>query len=129
MLRSKKRTGGKAVAQTAIVVVSKDWIDTAVRHLINHGQQSRSTGETHVIFADLEDTSDHRGLWLKNVRTTRLTTDGSNITMRFMIPWSFIVALGVVDHGAPVEPGFAGCVVFEPADVTNQSTRRAAEAN
>jgi hypothetical protein len=51
--------------QTAIVVVSKDWINTSVRHLINEGRESRSTGETHLVYADLEGTSDHHGLWLK----------------------------------------------------------------
>ena len=105
------------------MVVSKDWINTAgVRHLVNHGRESRSTGETHLVIADLEDTSDHHGLWLKNVNTTSLKPDGSNVTMRFMIPWSFIVGLGVVDREAGVEAGFAGGVAIEPSDVTDQST-------
>jgi hypothetical protein len=111
-----------AQKETAIVVVSKDWINTGVRHLINHGRESASTGETHLIFADLEDTADLRGLWLKNVHTNRLTADGSKVTMRFMIPWGAIVGLGVVEHGAKLDPGFAGGVVIEPADMTDHST-------
>jgi hypothetical protein len=109
--------------QSAVVVVTKDWINTTVRHLINHGQESRSTGETHLVIGDLEGTSDHHGLWLKNVKTTHLTADGSEVTMvRFMIPWAFVVALGVVDHSTQVEPGFAGGI-----DLTDQSTHRAEE--
>lgn len=112
--------------KTAVVVVSKDWIDTSVRHLINHGQESRSTGDTHIVYADLEDTSDHHGLWLKNIKTTQLMKDGSETVMRFMIPWAFVVALGVID-GVEVKPGFAGGVLIEPADLTDQSTPLPAE--
>ena len=111
--------------QTAIVVVSKDWIDSAVKHLINDGRESRSTGDTHIVYADLEGSSDPHGLWLKNVKTNRLKEDGSEVVMRFMIPWAFVVALGVVDHGIDLEPGFAGAISLEPADLTDQSTHRA----
>jgi hypothetical protein len=45
-----------AQKETAIVVVSKNWINTSwVSHLINQGKESRSTGDTHLITADLED--------------------------------------------------------------------------
>jgi hypothetical protein len=110
--------------QTAIVVVTKAWINTSVRHLINDGRESHSTGDTHIVYADLEGTSDHHGLWLRNIKTARLTADGSEVAMtRFMIPWTFIVALGVVDHGAQVETGFAGGISLDPADLTDQTTR------
>jgi len=114
--------------QTAVVVVSKNWIDTSVRHLINEGRESRSTGETHIVYADLEGTSDPHGLWLKNVKTTRIKADGEEVVMaRFMIPWAFIVALGVIDH-AQLELGFTGGVPIEQsADLTDQSTHPAEE--
>ena len=54
-------------------------------------------------------------------------TDGSETGMRFMIPWAFVVALGVIDHGVEVKPGFAGGVLIEPADLTDQSTPLPAE--
>ena len=110
-----------AQQQTAIVVVTKDWINTSwVRHLINQGKESRSTGDTHLITADLEDANDQRGLWLKNIHADHATTDGSRLTMRFMIPWSVIVALGVVDHRTQTAPGFAPGITSE-ADFTDQS--------
>ena len=108
-----------AQRKSVFVVVSKEWINTAVRHLVNRGLESRSTGETHLIIADLEDMSDQRGLWLKDVKTDRLTTDGSEVTMRFMIPWGVIVGLGVVDDAMALKPGFAGDVVFDHADLTD----------
>ena len=99
-----------AQKQTAIVVVNKSWIDTAVRHLVNNGQTSRSTGETHLLIGDVEDASDHRGLWLKNILTNQLTRDGSPITMKLMIPWSFIVGVGLADDDlqGKMKPGFNG---------------------
>jgi hypothetical protein len=117
-----EKVGNMAKPRKGVVVVTKEWINTGVRHLINHGNESRSTGDTHVIFADLDDTTDQRGLWLKNVHTDRLTTDGARVTMQFMIPWSAVVGLGVVDDGAQTALGFAPGTKFEPADLTDQST-------
>jgi hypothetical protein len=108
--------------QTAIVVVRKDWVNTSwLSHLINRGNESRSTGDTHLITADLGDENDQRGLWLKNVHVDHVTKDGSRFTMRFMIPWSVIIALGVVDHGTQTPPGFAQGFT-SGADFTDQST-------
>ena len=84
--------------KTAFVVVSKDWINTGVRHLLNHGRGSHSTGDTHLVIAPLDDASDHRGLWLSGITTTQLTADSSSVTMKFMIPWSAILGLGLIDE-------------------------------
>jgi hypothetical protein len=89
-----------AQKQTAIVVVSKDWINTGVRFLVNHGKKSGTIGgspDTHLVIAPVDDASDHRGLWLKGITTTELTTDTSPVTLKFMIPWSFVLGLGLID--------------------------------
>lgn len=86
-----------AQKQTVIVVVSKEWMDTGVRHLVNHGATSRSTSSTHILIGDVEDTSDQRGLWLKNVKTAQLTADRSTVSMKF------IFGLGLLDD-EPVKP-------------------------
>ena len=109
-----------ALNQKAIVVVSRDWINTGVRHLVNRGQESRSTSDTHIIFSEVDDVSDQRGLWLKDVSTTALTKDGSKTTMRLMIPWAYIVALGLIEGDMPErKPGFAGGIIFEAAEDAN----------
>lgn len=95
-----------AQQQRVTVVVSKDWIDTGVHYLLNSGAPTRSTASGHIIFGNLEDASDHRGLWLKNVRTTCLTTDRSPVTMKLMIPWTFVFAFGVIDEGERRRLGF-----------------------
>ena len=58
--------------KTAVVVVSKE-LDRYFGTAPNQSwcSESRSTGDTHLVYADLEDTSDHHGLWLKNIKTTR----------------------------------------------------------
>jgi len=95
-----------AQLQTVIVVVSKEWVDTGVRYLLSNGNTSRSTTASHILFGDLDDSSDHRGLWLKNVKTTSLTADSSIVKMKLMIPWAFVFAFAIVDDGEKPPPGF-----------------------
>jgi hypothetical protein len=83
--------------QTAVVVVSKEWVNSGVHHLTNGSRLSESTGDTHLFIAPLEDASDHRGLWLRDVKTTRLTEDNSAVTMKFLIPWQFVFAVGIIE--------------------------------
>lgn len=75
-----------AQEQTAVVAVSKEWINTAVRVLVNESRLSRSEANTNILIAPLEDTSDPHGLWLAGVTTRGLTTDGSEVKMRVMVP-------------------------------------------
>jgi hypothetical protein len=105
-----------AQKQTAFVVVSKDWIDTGVRYMLNGGNMSRSTTGTHLVIGEVDDASDQRGLWLKKVTTTKLTKDGSPVTMKFMIPWSFIFGCGLADDEEDKpKPGFptGGTLIWE----------------
>src|ERR1035438_2482114 len=95
--------------QTAFVVVSKDWLDTGVRYCISHGRKSRSTSNTHILIGDVENTSDERGLWLKNIKTTAFSDGDSpaTLTMKFMIPWTFVLGLGLVaDEAGETKLGF-----------------------
>ena len=95
--------------QTAFVVVSKDWLDTGIRYCINHGRTSRSTSNTHILIGDVENTSDERGLWLKNIKTTEFSDGDSpaTLTMKFMIPRSFVLGLGLVaDEAGETKLGF-----------------------
>jgi hypothetical protein len=91
-----------AQKQTAFVVVSKDWIDSGARYFINNGEMSSSTTNTHIVIGEVEDATNERGLWLKNVKTTgftRASSPGVAVTMRVLIPWAFVLSLGlVVDH-------------------------------
>ena len=97
-----------AMAQkdTAVVVVSKEWMNSGVHHVANESRLSESDGDTHLFIAPLEDALDHRGLWLRDVKSTRLTEDASSVTMKFLIPWQFILAVGLIEEGSKVPMGF-----------------------
>jgi hypothetical protein len=91
----------------AIILVRREWMNSGVHNLVNEGKPSDSTA-THMIVAPLDgDTSDPHGVWLNEITSHQLTTDGSAVTMRFMVPWSEIIALGIFEEGdAKVKHGF-----------------------
>ena len=45
------------------------------------------------------DLSDHRGIWLTDVITTAVLnrSDDSPVKMKFMIPWHYVLGLGLPD--------------------------------
>jgi hypothetical protein len=100
--------------ETVFVVVRKDWINTAgINQIVGHGRESNAEGDAHLIISDRGfDLSDHRGLWLNRVTTTVLTRDGSEIAMRFLIPWSAVLGLGIRDADASQNTvGFTGAAM------------------
>jgi len=92
--------------QTAILLLRKDWVNAAA-NLINEGKPSQSSNtETHYLIAPYDRSVD-RGVWVKEIVSHQLTKDRSAVTMTVFVPWSVIVALGVVDEEcAKVKPGF-----------------------
>jgi hypothetical protein len=95
-----------AQKQTAIVVVKKQWVND-LRHLLHDGHESRSTDDVHLLIGALEDASDLRGLWLKDVPSSILKKDGSAVKMKVLIPWTNVVGCGIVNEDAEkVAAGF-----------------------
>lgn len=95
----------------AFVVVPKSWFDQTVGRIGTTGP-SKSTGEMHIMISAIDDASDHRGLWLSDVQTLlEKEKDGSRVTFeRFMVPWQFVLALGIHDTAESVKipTGFTG---------------------
>ena len=56
-------------------------MNTGIALLLNEGHMSRSTGDTAVVKAELDDANDNRGIWLKNITTTQFTEDRSPLTI------------------------------------------------
>src|SRR5262245_150283 len=105
-----------AKTERAFVIVTQEWFDLAMRPLVT-GTKSRSTMGIHLISAIVEDLADHRGLWLRDIRTSQPTEDGATVTMRLMIPWQFVVSVGVVEEdSAKLQPGFAIDLTAEPVE-------------
>ena len=95
-----------AQKQTAIVVVRKQWVND-LRYLLNDGRESGSAEGVHLLIGALEDASDLRGLWLKDVTSTILRKDGSTVKMKVLIPWACVVGCGIVNEDAEkVAAGF-----------------------
>jgi hypothetical protein len=70
------------------------------------GKPSLSS-ETHLLIGPLEDAVDPHGVLLSGITSHQLTEDGSPITMKLLVPWSAILALGIVeDENAKVKHGY-----------------------
>jgi hypothetical protein len=75
------------------------------------GRESNATGDTHMIMAPFDD-MDHRGLWLRDVESNlRRKSDDSQVNMRLLIPWEFVLAVGLVDESVKIPPGFQGTIL------------------
>jgi len=86
--------------QIAFIVVSKEWFNTGgINHILANGRESQGSGEAHLIMAGDPDLSDPRGIWLTNVITTAVLnrSDESPVKMKFMIPWHYVLGLGLPD--------------------------------
>lgn len=96
--------------QRAFVVVSRSWVNTdGISEIVNNGRKSQADGDAHMVIAPLHDVSDHRGLWLEKITTDKLRRDGATISLTFMIPWSFVLGLGLLDEtDAAASIGFKG---------------------
>jgi hypothetical protein len=99
-------------SQTAFVVVQKSWFDHAMHGLT--GRESKSEIDSHVIMAPLDDINDPRGLWLRDIDSPWIKkTDSSTVIMRLMIPWHFVLAVGLADEAGPIPTGFTGNTVTD----------------
>lgn len=80
-----------------VVVVSKEWVDLAgVRSIIRQdGSKPQGPDDSHIIIAPLLDASHPRGLVVK-IENSGLRTDGSQISIRFLIPWDRVYAWGEI---------------------------------
>jgi hypothetical protein len=87
-----------ATTKKAFVVVDQEWFDKALYMFISD-KRSASTNGAHLITGPVEDLSDHRGIWLSDVESrVRNSNDDSPVPpMRLMIPWQFVLAVGVVE--------------------------------
>jgi hypothetical protein len=86
--------------KTAVVLVSKEWMNAGACAMFNVAL-SGSTSRSHFLILPFKR-QDERGVWLANIETSQLTTDGSTVTMNeLLVPWAFVYSLGVVDGDVP----------------------------
>src|SRR5262245_50851919 len=99
--------------QTVFLVVQRAWYDLTMNPLIT-GTGSKSTGDAHVMYGAVKDLSDHRGLWFEKLTSEAITErDGTKLIMDVMVPWKYILCLGLVDERTPSPVGFTGATVLK----------------
>ena len=92
--------------QTAIVVVTKDWFNSSLAHLLPPRPISRSTAEFHRLIGGLAR-QDERGVWLADFRTVRIKgPDGTELPMEVLVPWRFVLTVAIINEPRPAF-GFA----------------------
>ena len=108
----------------AFVVVTRDWFDATIPRLAGRSD-SGSALNAHVIQAPLKDTSDPRGLWLHRIETDKFhKADGGSVVMDLLIPWQYVLAVGVVSGHTSDTLGFTGATVLKSADSEARSNRK-----
>jgi hypothetical protein len=89
--------------QSTFIVVDKHWFNMAgINDILANGRKSQNTGDAHLLMSDDFDISDHRGIWLNHVTTKAVLhrKDNSQVTMKFMIPWRYVLGLGLSEEGS-----------------------------
>jgi hypothetical protein len=90
---------------TAVVFVRKDWYDDTLRLLIGK-PKSTSANDTHILIGELRDsTDDPHGIWFRDVPSPHVRDDGV-VKMEFMVPWSVVLGVGLVDESGAQTIGF-----------------------
>jgi len=99
-----------AATKVAIVIVDRAWSELpGVKRFLEHAQKPRQgpPSGAHFVLGPIVDTSDLKGLWLGDVTTEAIQRrDGQPFTMKFMIPWQYVLGLGEIEESGPTPIGF-----------------------
>jgi hypothetical protein len=84
-----------------VLVVQRSWANLrGVRLIVRDGKEIREGDNSHVIFANVLDSSDSHGLWVE-LNTEKHQQDASVKLLSVMIPWDVILMVGVSKEFAP----------------------------
>jgi hypothetical protein len=101
--------------RTAFVVVQKEWFNHGMRALTGH--ESQSERDAHVMICTVDDMADHLGLWIRDVTSHYRKNDaGPFVKMRLMIPWQFVLSVGLVDDKMKIPTGFQNTTVLTQSE-------------
>ena len=87
------------------VVVNRHWANLqGVRMFLRHYQdperEIRGTDESHVIFADVLDSENSKGLWIE-LYTDQQRKDSTVKRLPLFIPWNQILSIVIVKEFSP----------------------------
>ena len=93
--------------QVALVIVSSEWFTSAGVRRFFGGEQTPRADVSQYVIAPLVNDQDPIGLWIGEMTTKAVRRiDGKDFTMKFMIPWSHVLGLGVIDESERRPIGF-----------------------
>jgi hypothetical protein len=97
--------------KTALVIVDTRWFNSSGISRFFGGTKK---GDSHFIYAPLDDINHPLGVWLDEVTSNAVQrVDNKPFTMRFMIPWANVQGLAVVDG-----PGGRSAIGFQSDEST-----------
>jgi hypothetical protein len=98
----------------ADVLVNRQWWSTAI-NLVSSQVEPKAANEYVRVRGPLVS-EDHQGIWLSDVPSTLVHAKepSRKVMMRFLIPWSQIVAIGIIDD-AGMKVGFGAETVSKEA--------------
>jgi len=87
------------------VVVNRDWVNLhGVKMFLRHHEgtktDTRGVDESHVLFANVLDTEDVRGVWIE-VQTEENGDNPALDRFRMLIPWSQVLTIVVAKEFSP----------------------------
>lgn len=100
------------------VVVNRNWanlhgVRMFLRHYQDPGKEIRATDESHVIFADVIDSEDRKGLWIE-LYTAQHRKDPTVKSFPLFIPWSQVLSIVIAEEFSPAIRDEARQIGFVP---------------
>jgi hypothetical protein len=92
---------------TGFVFVDKAWFNQTLRGLFGL-DRTETLENVHLMIGEIE-VNEALGVWLKDTKTSVLRKDGAEVKMDFLVPWRFVVGVGLSEDDAiPSRVGFVG---------------------
>jgi hypothetical protein len=94
--------------QGACVIVSSEWVQIApIRQMLGIARAAADGADTHILISDITD-RDSQGVWLRGIVTTAIVDKDTQepTKMDFLVPWQYVVGLGLWDERAKSAAGF-----------------------
>ena len=100
------------------VVVNRHWanlqgVRTFLRHYQDPGKETRGSDESHVIFADVLDSDDSKGLWIE-LYTDQYRNDSTAKRLPLFIPWGQVLCIVIAEEFSPAIREEARQIGFVP---------------
>jgi hypothetical protein len=100
------------------VLVNRHWanlqgVRTFLRHYQDSGKEIRGSDESHIIFADVLDSEDSKGLWIE-LYTDQYRKDSTAKRLPLFIAWGQVLCIVIAEEFSPAIREEARQIGFVP---------------